>query len=453
VARARTGSGRLRGFRGGFGRRSAGRRIGTRPMSGAVAQAGTQPAVLMVAYHFPPLAGSSGIQRTLRFVQHLPALGWQPLVLTANARAYERTSDDLLRDVPPGTCVERAFALDTARHLSIGGRYIGAMARPDRWATWRYDAVRRGMALIRRHRPRVLWSTFPIPTAHAIGLELSRRSGLPWIADFRDPMAQEGYPSDPELWAAFDRLEKATVQHASLCVFTTPGAARVYRERYPQHAARIAVLENGYDEESFQRLAGSAGEQAALLPGAITLLHSGIVYPEERDPEPLCAALRRLKDGAVVDAASFRIRFRSPVHGELIESLAQRHGVADLIETQPPVPYAASLDEMLRADALLLMQGANCNEQIPAKTYEYLRAGRPILCLADPAGDTAGVVRDAGLDTIAALEDVGAMADLLARFVADQRAGRVQLPTPQAVARASRRGRSEQLVSLLQRVA
>ena len=41
--------------------------------------------VLMVAYHFPPLAGSSGIQRTLRFVQHLPALGWQPLVLNKNA--------------------------------------------------------------------------------------------------------------------------------------------------------------------------------------------------------------------------------------------------------------------------------------------------------------------------------------------------------------------------------
>ena len=76
----------------------------------------------MVAYHFPPLAGSSGIQRTLRFVQHLPSFGWQPLVLTADTRAYERTSPDLQEALPPGTVVERAFALDTARHLSIGGR-------------------------------------------------------------------------------------------------------------------------------------------------------------------------------------------------------------------------------------------------------------------------------------------------------------------------------------------
>ena len=84
--------------------------------------------VLMVAYHFPPLAGSSGIQRTLRFAQHLPAFGWQPLVLSANPRAYERTSDDLNADVATGTVVRRAFALDTARHLSFMGRYIGAMA-------------------------------------------------------------------------------------------------------------------------------------------------------------------------------------------------------------------------------------------------------------------------------------------------------------------------------------
>lgn len=418
-------------------------------MSSGVAYAGAPASVLMVAYHFPPLAGSSGIQRTLRFVQHLPALGWRPLVLTAQQQAYERTSDDLLAEVPTGTCVERAFALDTARHLSIGGRYMGAMARPDRWASWRFDAVRRGMALIRRHRPRVLWSTFPIPTAHAIGLALSRRSGLPWIADFRDPMAQEGYPADPDLWAAFDRLEKATVQHASLCVFTTPGAARLYRERYPQCADRIAVLENGYDEESFLRL---GGERSSLRPGAITLLHSGIVYPEERDPEPLCAALGLLKAAGTVDAAGFSIRFRSPVHGALIESLAQRHGVADLIEILPPVPYAAALDEMLRADALLLMQGVNCNVQIPAKSYEYLRAGRPIVCLADPAGDTAGVIRDAGLDTIAALEDVNATAALLARTVAELRAGRAALPTADAVARASRRGRSEELAALLARV-
>ena len=166
-----------------------------------------QPRVLMVAFHFPPLAGSSGIQRTLRFAQHLPSFGWQPLVLSAAVCAYERTSDDLNADVPAGTVVRRAFALDTARHLALRGRYIGAMARPDRWISWRFDAVRQGMRMIREFKPHAIWSTYPIATAHVIGAELHKWSGLPWLADFRDPMAQDGYPADLKTWQSYKKIE------------------------------------------------------------------------------------------------------------------------------------------------------------------------------------------------------------------------------------------------------
>src|SRR5262245_33717768 len=100
--------------------------------------------VLMVAFHFPPLSGSSGIQRALRFVQHLPAHGWEPVVLSAHPRAYEATSADLMQEVPPQTVVERAFALDTARHLAIAGRYPRMLALPDRWCSWAMGAVPAG---------------------------------------------------------------------------------------------------------------------------------------------------------------------------------------------------------------------------------------------------------------------------------------------------------------------
>ena len=68
--------------------------------------------VLLIAYHYPPLRGSSGIQRALRFSQYLREFGWEPIVLTAHPRAYQDKSEDLLADVPPGVIVERAFALD-----------------------------------------------------------------------------------------------------------------------------------------------------------------------------------------------------------------------------------------------------------------------------------------------------------------------------------------------------
>jgi hypothetical protein len=410
--------------------------------------------VLLIAYHFPPLAGSSGIQRTLRFVQHLPALGWQPLVLTASPRAYERTSDDLTGDVPPGTVVRRAFALDTARHLSLGGRYVGAMARPDRWVSWRLDGVRQGMALIRRYQPQVLWSTYPIATAHLIGADLQRRSGLPWIADFRDPMAQDGYPADALTWQQYQDIERHALLTASISTFTTPGAAAEYRRRYPAGAERVRVLENGYDEATFASVdAGALAAQGPLTPGAITLLHSGIVYPSERDPTQLMVALRRLGDAGVIAPGRLKLRFRAAVADELINRLAAEHGVQAYVETCPPVPYRQALEEMLRADGLLVMQANNCNAQIPAKVYEYLRARRPTLGLADPVGDTAGVLRDAGLTHLAALESADAIAATLAAFLDDVQRGRAPLADAGAVQRASRKARSESLARMLSSLA
>lgn len=408
--------------------------------------------VLLVAFHFPPLAGSSGIQRTLRLAQQLPAFGWEPIVLSAHPRAYERTSKDLQGEVPTGIVVRRAFALDTARHLSIKGRYFGGWARPDRWASWRFDAVRQGLALIRELAPQVIWSTYPIATAHGIGAELQRRSGLPWIADFRDPMAQEGYPADRDTWLAYERIENAAMQQARLATFTTPGAAREYAQRYPHAADRIRVLENGYDEKSFPPM-GAPAEAQPLNPGAITLLHSGIVYPSERDPTALFAALRLLHARGRIRGGQFKLRLRACEAEGFVRQLAAQHGVEGYVETLPPVPYRDALAEMLRADALLVMQASNCNAQIPAKLYEYLRAGRPILCLSDPAGDTASTLRSTGIDAIAPLDDAESIAALLARFIqrAEPRLG--TLPTAESVRAASRQERTRRLAAWLDEIA
>jgi glycosyltransferase involved in cell wall biosynthesis len=403
----------------------------------------------MVAYHFPPLAGSSGIQRTLRFVQQLPEFGWEPIVLTTHPRAYVRSSDDLLRDVPAGVLVERAFALDTARHLSLRGRYPGFLAVPDRWMTWKYGAIPAGLSLLRRHRPQAIWSTFPIATAHVIGEALSRRSRLPWIADFRDPMAQPGYPEDPDVWKSFKAIEEQTVRNARFSVFTTPGAARDYRQRYPASAERITFVENGFDEESFAELPAKA--DARLNPGAITLLHSGVVYPIERDPTQLFAAIARMSEQHRIRPREFVIRFRAAGHDDLLRELAQRYGVDAFVEIVPPISYREALVEMQAADGLLVLQASNCNDQIPAKLYEYLRARRPIVALTDLSGDTAEVVRSAGLDTIAPLDSAEAIAALLERFVEAVRSDRAPLPAAAFVAGASRRARTQALAALLER--
>jgi glycosyltransferase involved in cell wall biosynthesis len=403
--------------------------------------------VLLISFQYPPMTGTSGIQRALRFSQYLPEFGWEPIVLTANARAYERTDDDQLRDVPPGMPIGRAFALDCAKHLAIFGRYPKAFAMPDRWATWARWAVPMGIRLIERYRPSAIWSTFPIPTAHRIGLSLHRHTSLPWIADFRDVMTEEGYPADQEVARCWRTLEKESVEHSARAVFTTRGAASLYAQRYPKLSDdRFAVIENGYDEQVFSGVSALTGGDSKH-DGPIRILHSGVVYPSERDPTQLFGALCDLRARGALDATRFRLVLRASGHDRHLRSLAEGMGVADLVELAPPLPYRDALREMLQADALLVLQAANCNRQIPAKLYEYLRSRRPILGLAD--GDTASALRGAGIDAVVPLESRGEIVDALGTFLDLLGKGRAKVATEEAIRTHSRRAKTQELAQLL----
>lgn len=406
--------------------------------------------VLIIAFHFPPVRVSSGIQRTLKFCTYLRQYGWSPLVLTINPLAYVATNPDQLAEIPDDVIVERAFGLDTARHLAIAGKYWQRMAQPDRWISWWPGAVWSGMRMIRRYRPAAIMSTFPIATAHRIGLSLQRRSGLPWLADFRDSMTEPGYPRDPLTWKVQRRLEERVVAHCAKAVFTTEPTRQMYAERYPAYdAAKWAVIENGYDEENF--LAAEAGIEPAPLgdDGQITLLHSGVLYPKERDPRPFFAALAALKRQGKIAARTLQVVLRATGSDRLYQPMLAELGIADIVRLEPVVAYRDALREMLRADGLLLFQGSVCNHQIPAKIYEYYRAGRPILALVDPAGISARMLRDAGVTDIADIASAEQIAERLLELLAALRAGRRNGVARAAAALHSRQSRSAELAALL----
>jgi len=397
----------------------------------------------MIAFHLPPMRGSSGMQRTLKFAHYLPEHGWHPILLSAHPRAYpDRTPDA----TPAAPAITRAFALDTARHLSVAGRYPRLLAVPDRSVSWAIGAVPAALRLIRRYRPDAIWTTSPVATAHLIGLALRRLTRLPWIADLRDPMTDTDYPADPLAFRVNRWLERTMLANCSSCVFATPGAMAACGARHailPPHG--LTLIENGYDEMDFTGLATAPRR-------AFTLLHSGLIYPSERDPRVLFSALRALLDARTLHPNGFRLVLRATGHDAYLKTLVREHGIETIVEIAPVLPYRAALAEMLGADALLLMQGASCNHQIPAKFYEYLRARRPILALTDPGGDTARALRDAGLPAITPLDDASAIQSILPRFVADVCSGRAPRATEAAIVNASRQRRTAQLAHVLDTV-
>ena len=405
----------------------------------------------MIAYHFPPARISSGIQRTLKFSTYLLGLGWLPSILTVHPRAYETTGDDQLAELPADLCVNRAFALDTARHLALAGRYLGGMALPDRWVSWWLGGVVSGMGMVRRERPDVLWSTYPIATAHLIALTLNRLTGVPWVADFRDSMTEEKYPADPRQRKVYLWIERQVVRRADRIVFTTPGTRRMYAERYPDvPAEKWCVIPNGFDEQNFQDAETIYAKRVAGEP--VKLVHSGILYPSERDPTRFFQALAELKALGFFESNPLRVTLRATAHDGLFAPIIEEMDIGDIVQLRPAVAYREALSEMLSSDGLLLFQATNCNHQIPAKLYEYLRARRPVLALTDPAGDTAATMLDAGITTIVRLDDMEAIKTALRNFITMIDEGAAPLATDEAISRYSREAGSRDLARVLDEV-
>lgn len=408
-------------------------------------------AVLMVAFHFPPAAMGSGHLRTLGFARHLAEFGWKPIVLTANESAYPRIGPMPAGTIPAGCVVNRAAALDASRHLAIGGRYPGFLAQPDRWASWWVMAVALGLRIIRRHQVQAIWSTYPIMTAHCIARTLSGIANVPWIADFRDPVSSSVETGNRFSVASQQRWEKKVLHVANRVVFTTPGAQRHYAERYPQpsQAGRLSVIPNGYDEAEFTELACVAPPRDGR---PLMLLHSGLLYPDGRDPVPFLEALAHVRAAGLVGPASIRVILRAGGWEERYQHAIDRLGIGDLVTLAPPVGNREALAEQASADALLLFQGSRFDRQIPAKVYEYLRVGRPIFALVGLQGDTASVLRETGGAVLAPPGDVAAIVAQLRDFIPALREGRIARARPEIVAGYSRRQGAASLARLLDQV-
>jgi glycosyltransferase involved in cell wall biosynthesis len=412
--------------------------------------------VLIVAFQFPPAGGSSGVQRALKFSKYLPEFGWEPLILTATPGAYRvvrGTEGD--SGVPADIVVRRGWAVDAGRLIRLGGRHPPLIDLPDRWASWWLTAVPLGLGLIRRYKPKVIFSTFPIATAHLIGRSLSRVAGLPWIADFRDPMIEDDYPKGRLRRGILARLERSIVEESARVISVTSGLRGMFSERYPeQSVAKWQIIPNGFDEEDFQRLErrSGAGDTVVKAGSEIRLVHSGIIYGHERNPAEFFAALGQLVENGELKSGDLKVVLRGSRNEAMCLKMIKRHQLQSYVELAPLTSYEAALREMEDADGLLLLQGANCNRQIPAKLYEYLKVQRPIIALTDPAGETGRLLLHHGIDTIAPLEDRDAIAWTIRDFLSRIKAGGAPIADEKEVNRYSRREGTKTLSSVLDEV-
>ena len=421
-------------------------------MAGLPAVMDRTPRAMIVACNFPPDA-SVGTMRTLRLVRHLTASGWRVHVVTVAPEGFRPgtvVDAALLDKVPADTSVVRArplrpferlaSALKRTRARAVssgepgnppgGGRTTApstsrwsrarrtvsaALSLPDREVGWLAPAVWNGWRHAKDARPDVVYSSGPPFTAHLVGLVLARLLGTPWVADFRDPWARAPWREDRfeferRAWAV---LERTVVRRAQAVVFATDANRRDFARQYGAAAARFFVVPNGCDPSEFEGLA----VQPERHPGRFVLLHAGSLYGA-RNPAALFRALASAIAKRRIDASTFRMRFigRLGVPGVDLPAVARDLGLGTVVEFANHMPRRHSLQEMVDASALLIVQPVT-TVSIPTKLYEYMAAGRPILALAEPSGETADLVTRSGAGVTVLADDEAAIEDALVSLV------------------------------------
>ena len=346
---------------------------------------------LFVAFHYPPESSSSGVLRTLKYTRYLGAHGWRVTVLTVRPDAYEVVDPALERQIPPAVRVVRTAYINSKRHLSIGGLHLAVTAIPDRWAGWWPWGVRGGRRILRDDPADVIYSTSPHATAHLIACSLARAAGVPWVTDFRDPWYEDPpEPGTPRVvhWAA-RRLERMVVRRSALVIGSTARLRDALAARYPdERPDKFVAIPNGFDEADFSALP----PVEPAVRDEMLVVHAGNLNAEFRDPRPVFAAVREAAAAGELDPGRLRFRFLGGGgYGESadVAVAVANAGLTGRVEFLARVPYEAALRELAAADLLLLLQAsADTVDLVPAKLFEYLRAGRPVLAVVRPGASS-----------------------------------------------------------------
>jgi len=352
--------------------------------------AGSGRPVLVLAYLFPP-ENVVGAARPFRFFRYLPEFGFRPRVITASAQPCA------LLDIE-----HVANRAEQAARWSLIGMVNQVTRRfityYDPFLLWARDAAQVASVLHAQEPFQAIISTSPPVVTHMAAMLIQRRLHIPWIADFRDPLLNNPFntTSMPVHRWLDKRIEAAIFRHADAVISVTDVVADGWRLRYQCHAPKVRVIWNGYDP----------ADQVKPLPipprDYRLLAHIGTFYGG-RIPFCVLESLRRLVVAEHVDPRRLRVKFVGcfdqgawAVSRPLFEEINR---VFRIEYQNVHVPRAEAIREMGEADYLLLADNntANIGYTVPAKVFEYVQMGRPILAITTTDSPVDRILQQSGI--------------------------------------------------------
>lgn len=407
--------------------------------------------VLFVSYYFPP-AGGPGVQRVAKFARYLGEFGWTPIMLVPENPEYQALDESLAKELPSDliirkarifepydlyrkfTGVKKGVSLDVAVNKRGAKKSfkqrVAEFIRatffiPDARIGWYKNAVAEGMKITKEYPISMIYSSSPPYTVSLVARKISKLSGIPWVAGFRDPWT--GFESStPNRWflpkAIDKKLERSVFTDAKMVDVAWEGIREDVRGKYPEiPASKFVHIPNGFDSADFPE--HDIGKRAVREQGEkFVITYSGSLYGP-RNPRTFLEAIRKLIASGAVEKEKLHLRFVGRF-GPDIHEMLDAADVAPLVEKIDYVAHSRAVELVQDSDALLLIvdDTATVGAIVPGKVYEYLGAMRPLIAFAPPDGAIGELLKETnGGKAIAQSDADGAASYIMTLYDAWQR--------------------------------
>ena len=352
----------------------------------------------MITQKFPPFNGV-GVLRVTKFVKYIQDFGWRPVVLTCKRpeNHLDAVDEKLLYGIPADLSIHRVNAPSLYNvYRLIGGRakqgsfslsknplasLIRSLFVPDQYVAWYFTGIQKAKEIFHKENIDAIYSTSPRETSHLIGRTLHLKYKCPWIADFRDPWIEKQHrPKRIQPLEQFEKyLERIVLRDADCILAAWPGILRSFE---PAIEWKTQVLTNGFDEEDFR------GLKPHTFP-KFTFLYAGSLF-KELSPLPMFKAL----DVLLRTHPKLRQKMQFVLVGRqdaFVRDTIKKYALEYCVDIIPQIPHRECLQYISGADALIFC--IPDKQWIPSKIFEYLRAARPILAIADQDSDAVQMIR------------------------------------------------------------
>lgn len=355
----------------------------------------THKKILIIAPHYPP-SNLAAVHRTRLFAQHLPSLGWEPIILAVSEQSYEEELDWNLESlVPKNQRVEKVSAFPITKPRIIG------------------DIGLRGFFQLRKKALQLVKSEgidfvfIPIPSFYValIGPYLHRKTGVKYGIDYIDPWVHR-FPGSDKLFSRHwlstqvaKKLEPIAVKSVSLITGVANGYYQSVIDRNPKlvQSCVFGAMPYGGEKLDHHKL-----KSLSLAPylfrknNKLQLVYAGAMLPNAYKPmEEIFKAI----SNNIENFNDLEIHFigtgflANDPFSFNIKPLAEKYNLWNSVVFEYPkrIPYLDVLVHLEAAKGVFIL-GSTEPHYTPSKTYQAVLSEKPIFAILHAASTAASII-------------------------------------------------------------